>query len=69
MRYSYSDRLAQVVERNASNMKVVSLILTAVKVFFTFQVETHSLESTFSKYVTLYSNIPYLRNSKDINRD
>ena len=48
MRYSYSDRIAQVVERDASNIKVVSSILTAVKVFFTFPVETHSLESTFS---------------------
>ena len=40
MRYSYSDRVAQVVERDASNIKVVSSILTAVKVIFTFPVET-----------------------------
>ena len=32
MRYSYSDRVAQVVEHDASNIKVVSSILTAVKV-------------------------------------
>ena len=41
MRYSYSDRIAQVVERDASNIKVVSSIVTAVKVFFTFPVERH----------------------------
>ena len=50
MRYSYSGRVAQVVERDTSNIKVVSSILTAVKVFFTFPVETHSLKSTFSKH-------------------
>ena len=48
VRCSYSDRIAQVVERDASNIKVVCSILTAVKVFFTFPVETHSLESTFT---------------------
>ena len=34
MRYSYSDRVAQVVERDASNIMVVSSILTTVEVFF-----------------------------------
>ena len=48
LRYSYSARVVQMAERDASNIKVVSSILTAVKVFFTFPVETHSLESTFS---------------------
>ena len=41
VRYSHSDRVAQVVERDASNIKVVSSILTAVTVFFTLPVETH----------------------------
>ena len=54
MRYSYSDRVAQVVERDASNIKAVSSILTAVKVFFTCPVETHSLESTFPNYIYIY---------------
>ena len=35
-----------------SNIKVVSSIRTAVtEVFFTFPVETHSIESTFSYYI------------------
>ena len=47
MRHSNLDRAAQTVERDASNIKVVISILTAVKVLFTFPVETHSLESQY----------------------
>ena len=61
MRYSYSDRVAQMVERDASNIKVVSSILTVVKVFFTFMVEMHSLESTFPKYIYIYIYILLLK--------
>ena len=51
MRYSYSDCVAQMVERDASNIKVVSSILTVVNEFFTFPVETHS------QLRTLFPNI------------
>ena len=33
MRYSYSDRVAQVVERDANNIKVGSSILTVVNIY------------------------------------
>ena len=59
MHYSDSDlhRIAQMVDRDAMNIKVVSSNLIAVKVFLTFPVETLSLESILSKHYYQVNNI------------